>query len=198
MRYLIVLCLFLFGCGNPDLRESYLDEWSNNPNSGGIMYIGDSITAYYPDDLLIHGGYNRGIPGETTYKLLERWWLVEYENPEVIILMTGVNNMPGTQEQVDIVLTDVEQMLQRSSMASVYLLSILPATTVPIENIINTNEKLKYLCLAYDNVEFIDMYDLFYNDSTHQVVNTIDGVHPNRYGYELMLQKLTELPILQK
>lgn len=183
----VALLLFLVSCGPSDpSRQDILDAWAVQGQTGGTMLIGDSITARWPQDLAPAGSYNRGIDGDTTTGVVKRFWLVQQEEPETVYLMIGINNFVTGEP----ILSDIGWMLDQLSGCDVYLLGLLPCdcSRVDREVAAAVNAELEVLALDRDNVTFVDLGELFLLDGA--VVNTTDGVHPNRTGYSLMQEAL--------
>ncbi len=158
-----------------------------------LVFIGDSLTAWFDwqKRFPAYTVTNLGIPGETVEGLLDRLDGIRARigNPDVIFLMTGINNI--AMEQFDI--TDpfreiVSDLATSYTKSTVVVQSILPTELVWIgDNIIrDTNRRFEQIAREY-GAEFLDVYSLFV-DSKRAPKNGYlqeDGVHLSSKGYEV-------------
>ena len=106
-----------------------------NLSKGQIVFVGDSITDFYPlDDYyadLNLATYNRGIGGDTTGGLLDRMKVSLYDlAPSKIVLMIGINDIFGGGKNNAYVKNNYNKILKKISKnlpdAKVYCMSLLP------------------------------------------------------------------------
>lgn len=190
-KLIFTLILFLLSaCGGSE-RVDPTVEWEKENRSGGIMFLGDSITAFWPPDMMPDGSYNRGISGDTTGGVLNRTWLIIKEQPDEIYLMIGVNNLHGGWGE-DGILTDLNQILleitEELPGTKITVSSILPSHLIQDGIIQDVNERIEILISTFADVEYVYLYDLFVDDGI--ITNMADGVHPNINGYRLMYDRL--------
>jgi len=158
-----------------------------------ILFIGDSLTAFhawqagFPEHLVT----NMGVAGETVQGLLRRLDRVTggAVTPELIFLMTGINNI--AMEDYDIV-EPYGRVLQRiiSAWGNARLIvqSILPVLLPWIDNgiIERTNRSLRESAQAC-GAEYLDIYRLFVDPTGSAVAPFLleDGIHLSGQGYEV-------------
>jgi len=168
-----------------------------------VVFMGNSITlgweTYYPE--LFDGGYwvNRGIAGQTTFQMLNRFEAdVLAADPEIVVLMGGTNDIAGLGRSitVDSIFINITQMVELAlnRQVEVALCSVLPAHEFyccpdvrPIPKIAALNAKLSNYAKRKKLV-YIDYYSLLVDERKGIGKDwTEDGVHPNRAGYAKML-----------
>lgn len=167
-----------------------------------VVFMGDSITEYWGR----RGGaffpgtpyLNRGISGQTTPQMLVRFWPdVIALQPKVVIVLGGTNDIAGNTGP------STPQMIEDNLMAMidlahahhirVVLASILPAAKYPwspgidpVAEIRALNDWMRSYCESSGCI-YLDYYSNMANPDGSMKANlTIDGVHPNRAGYEAM------------
>lgn len=185
------------------------DVTGDRPN---VLFIGNSITAgwslHFPTLFTDERWLNRGIGGQTTSELLERF---EREllaaNPDVIVVMGGTNDIAGLggPTTVDAIFANIAQMvwLAQKYRVAVVLCSVLPAHEFyccpdvhPVPLIRALNRKLRRFARR-NSLVFADYYSLMV-DRRKGIGKawSDDGVHPNKLGYARMLP-LTQDAILK-
>ena len=100
-----------------------------NLSKGQIVFVGDSITDFYPlDDYyadLNLATYNRGIGGDTTGGLLDRMKVSLYDlAPSKIVLMIGINDIFGGGKN--------NAYVKKQAFASVFLPDRLAIIAFPV------------------------------------------------------------------
>ena len=165
-----------------------------------VAFLGDSLTdgynleKYYPQFVTA----NRGIGGDTTFNLQNRFELSVYDlKPKVAVMLIGGNNL-GTM------LDNYEQML-------IELKENLPKTKIVLVSLsaMGGNYKEKNQIATYNNViikkladkygyDFVDIFTPLFNEKTGEIYAeyTSDGVHFNERGYEVVTKAIT--PIVTK
>ena len=183
--------------------EKYASENSQlrkQPNQGNrIVFIGDSITEFwkqYDLDFFSQNEYiNRGISGQTTSQILER-----FENdvinlqPKSVIILAGTNDIAENNGPISIekIMENIVEMVEKSlkNNSKAVLCSILPAYNFywnpkiePIEKIKQLNELIEAYCLT-KKIIHIDYYSKMVDKNFGlDKKYTTDGVHPNLKGY---------------
>jgi len=77
-------------------RTNEFKIYNRFAKSGGIVFVGDSLTQRYPLSEFYPGLpiYNRGIDGDTTVGLMKRLALSVFDlNPKVVVLQIGTNDL---------------------------------------------------------------------------------------------------------
>lgn len=193
MKFFVLFAtLFLAACGpeGPSPSDKMTAQWVQEERSGGTMLLGDSITAGWPAELLPPEAYNRGVGGNNTADILNRYWLVVQERPDKLFLMAGINNFfNGT---VGNIVRDIDYMLSLAEQSSpdtvIFVMSILPSTWFSNSQIADVNASLRAMAETHPGVVFIDLFPLFYDDGS--VLYLPDGLHPGFEGYEVMAKAM--------
>jgi len=194
-RWIVLVALLLSACGGGDSEDPkpgtwLVPRWASENHRGGIMMLGDSITAGWPQQYLPEGAINRGVPGDKTTDVLARFWLVVKEEPDELYLMIGVNDLcafgEGWDRPTQHVVENIEKMiLQLPSSTKIHVESILPTDRIPLTTIVETNQQIQKMLVNYPSVEYINLYPLFLNDYG-QILYLYDGIHPGDSGYLVM------------
>ena len=173
-------------------------------SQGQIVFIGDSITDYYPlDDFyadLSLSVYNRGIGGDTTSGLLKRLDLSLFAlKPTKVSLLIGINDI-DTDVPNETLLANYKKILDEIKanlpQAEVFCLSILPVNEDIARYKINcerTTQRVPVVNSAIQTLaeargyHFVNLYPLF-EDGSHHLVKEYaagDGLHLSHAGYEV-------------
>jgi lysophospholipase L1-like esterase len=172
------------------------------PGENRIVFMGDSITdvwgsrgkPFFPGKPYI----NRGISGQTTAQMLVRFWPdVIALQPKSVVILAGTNDIagntgPATPQMIE---DNLEAMaeLANANHVRVILASILPAANYPwkpgidpVVEISALNDWMRNYCIA-ERCVYLDYYSSMANtDGSMKQSLTIDGVHPNQAGYDVM------------
>ncbi len=174
---------------------------AKNPPERLFILAGDSITMWFPPELLPPGKtwLNQGISGETSQGLLKRLKILDETNPETVFVLIGINDLirgesPETVlENSRLIIRDI---LWAHPNAQVVVQSILPHSSedatwerrdrllaIPNETIREINRQLKAIAEA-ENVYFLDLHPLFTDANGNlRLELTTDGLHLSRQGY---------------
>lgn len=172
------------------------------PGKNRVVFMGDSITdawgppraEFFPGEPYI----NRGISGQTTPQMLIRFRQdVIALQPKVVVILAGTNDIagntgPSTLEMIENNLMSMVD-LARANGIRIVLASVLPASSYPWKpgmhpatEILALNQWMKDYCEKY-NCVYLDYYAAMVNpESGMKKELTIDGVHPNGAGYQVM------------
>ena len=181
---------------------------ANYCKKGQIVLAGDSITEFYNmdlfDDYTARTGklvYNRGISGDTSNRLLERFERnVLNLEPTTIALLIGTNDMNrGADNQYIIANTEKLIRLAKEKCPGV---NIILEAVYPVNTLINSqgkrhnhiikdlNKGLEGLA-AMMGVEFVDMTEQL--SDKYGILKkkyTYDGLHVNALAYELITKAI--------
>jgi len=177
---------------------------------GGVdlLFLGDSITEMWPEDAFDanFGQYapaNFGIGGDKTQNLL--WRLrngsVDRLDPEVVVLMIGVNNFGLGEDTPEDVYRGVEAVVDEVQSAfddaEILLLGILPygeqADTPERAQVAEANRLIAGLG-ERERVHFHDIGGAFLQpDGTIAPEIMADFLHPTEAGYAVFAEQLTPL-----
>lgn len=180
--------------------------------TGQVVFAGDSITELINmelfDDYREKSGlivYNRGISGDTSDRMAERF----YDNvlsiaPSKIVMLIGINDL-SKKADVSLIVNNVEKMLKQNAEvcgAKVILQAVYPISVVmrphvrkscSTKRIALTNDGLKQLATKY-NATFIDLTEqLAHQDGNLKREYTYDGLHPNAVGFKLVIDRILEI-----
>ena len=175
-----------------------------------VVFMGNSITIGW---ILENPGFfegkpyvNRGISGQTTPQMLVRFRQDVIDlNPEVAVLLCGVNDIagntgPSTLEMIEGNIASMAELAKTNGI-KVILCSVLPALDFPwrpglepAEKIIALNDWIKTYALRNDFI-YLDYYSSMVNEKNGlKAEYSEDGVHPNKTGY-LVMEELVEKAI---
>ncbi|MCM1114113.1 MAG: GDSL-type esterase/lipase family protein [Clostridium sp.] len=178
------------------------------------VLAGDSITELLNDNELFAEYtqktgtivYNRGISGDTSDRLLERFDSnVLNINPSNIVLLIGTNDfgyglpMGETISNIDKILECIEQKCPK---ANVIVQAVYPVNTKmrkydkqKNKKIVELNKDIKTVSKKH-NVNFLDLTEVLAdNDGDFKKEFTYDGLHPTVFGYEEAVKRI--IPLLK-
>ncbi|HBN38852.1 MAG TPA: sialate O-acetylesterase [Ruminococcaceae bacterium] len=181
---------------------------------GQTVLAGDSITEIFNHtelyaDYTAKSGltvYNRGISGDTSDRLLERFESnVLNLKPSNIVLLIGTNDygygLP-MQETVDNIEKILIMVAEKCSSANVILQAVYPVNGKLSKynkkknaKISVLNTKIKAVAERYC-VTFLDLTkELADQDGDFRAEYTYDGLHPNVFGFEKVAERV--IPLLE-
>lgn len=175
-----------------------------------VVFIGDSITFWgdWPELLGLKKVKNRGIPGDTSFGLLERLAETVNSKPSIVLIMIGINDLARSTPE-NVLLANYKRMLDTvrfyAPNTKVYFQSVLPVNEIfgKLNNhykhtykIPIINKALKELA-EIEDVEYIDLYESF-SDSEGRLLKSLswDGVHLTIEGYYNWLNVLKSKKII--
>ena len=190
-------------------READKELPSPAPDEARVVFMGDSITEgwgnkvsatspdhneFFPGKLYI----NRGISGQTTPQMLVRFRqdVVDLQ-PKVVVLLAGTNDIAENTGKTT--LRDIENNiasmsdLARANGIRLVLCSVLPASDFPWHRGLESAPKIRALnawikeYAAKNGFVYVDYYSsMATSDGALKPELSLDGVHPNKVGYEIM------------
>jgi lysophospholipase L1-like esterase len=158
-----------------------------------LVFIGDSLTEWYDwqERFPAYRVTNLGISGETVEELLDRRDHIRarIENPDVIFLMTGINNILSERYDITVPYREIVRNLTTwYKGAKVVVQSLLPVDMPWINNdtIRTINYSLSHIAIEHD-AEYLDVYGHFIdeNGKSKRGLLSDDGVHLASKGYEV-------------
>lgn len=195
-------------------KKSDLNADTNDiKNIYKIIAFGDSLTAGYGVELkdsypailqerlkdnMINNDLkidiiNMGVSGETTSGGLDRVDFIISQNPDLVLLGLGANDMLRALD-VKLVKENLEKIiisLQKSGI-DIILLGMQSQTSNGDYYKNNFDKIYKDLSIKYD----INLVPFFLEGVVlSPILNTQDGIHPNRKGYEFIIEN-NILPVL--
>lgn len=179
------------------------------PGETRVVFMGDSITegwgrkesAPSPDCAEFFPGkpyINRGISGQTTPQMLVRFRQDVIDlRPKVVVLLAGTNDIAENTGKTT--LRDIENNiasmsdLARANGIRLVLCSVLPASDFPWRRGLEPAPKIRALntwikdYAAKNGFVYVDYYSsMATGDGGLESELSLDGVHPNTAGYEIM------------
>jgi len=158
-----------------------------------LVFIGDSLTEWFDwqERFPAHSVLNLGFSGETVEELLDRRNRIRsrIESPDIIFLMTGINNV--LSEQYDITRPYAEIVRNLTTWykaAKIVVQSLLPVDMPWIKNDTMRTINRHLAAIAQEhNAEYLDVYAAFIDDNGNPKPGLLsdDGVHLAGKGYEV-------------
>ncbi|TWT12373.1 SGNH/GDSL hydrolase family protein [Streptococcus sp. sy004] len=196
--------------GNQALNDYIMQRFqgfiqdNQKEKKGGIVFVGDSITEFFPLKKYLgrdHHLINRGIAGTDTVWLQEH--LAEQVlavEPSKVFLSIGTNDIGrgyDKQDTIERFIDIINQLKSENPFVQIYILSIFPVNEsadykekVKVRNnqaIQSLNQDLSLL----PGAEFIDLYPLLLDQKGQLAANlTTDGLHLTMPAYEIISKKL--------
>lgn len=166
-----------------------------------VAFLGDSLTdgcdlkTYYPEYVTS----NRGIGGDTTYRVIDRLKVSIYDlKPKVVVMLIGANNMETMFDNYEDILKGFKDNLPNTKIV-LCSLTAMGGEHWGRKNQIAcyNNVKIKKYAENY-GYEFVDLYTPLFNEKTGEVYEglTTDGGHFTHEGYLLVSSQIK--PVLQK
>jgi len=189
----------------PDLaryRDANAELGPPKPGERRVVFYGNSITdswaRFFPDQFPGKPYVGRGISGQTTPQMLVRFRQDVVDlRPSAVVILAGTNDIagntgPASLEMIEDNLTSMVE-LARASSIGVVLCSVLPAYDYPwrpglqpASKIVTLNAWMRRYA-ATRGIVYVDYWSAMVDDRQGlQSGLTVDGVHPNEAGYEVM------------
>jgi len=166
----------------------------------GVLASGELTASSYPAELKrqLTSRYstqdfvvqNRGIGGERTTDGVRRFaGVLSADNPEVVLLLEGVNDLAqGDQSQISVLVGSLRTMIQQGQGRGirVCLGTRLPevpggSRTGALPLIVPANDQIRALA-ATQGATLVDLYQAF--AGMERALIGVDGLHPNEMGYQ--------------
>ncbi|GMO42050.1 MAG: hypothetical protein Ta2B_22180 [Termitinemataceae bacterium] len=182
-----------------DYRQNAIHSLVSGVNSYNIVMLGDSITECGNWNELLNRAdiANFGISGDASSYLLYRLSDMYLAAPQKCFLMIGINDFAGNAavEKVfhnykliveDIKLHNIETIIQSTLYISKtasrfeHIGNNWQEINVKVDNL---NELLREYCVK-NNLIYLDINEVMSKNKMLEEVNTSDGVHLNKIGYE--------------
>lgn len=167
-----------------------------------IVFMGNSITEgwsnHRPEFFEGKPFINRGISGQTTDQMLERFQEDVIDlNPAVVVILAGTNDIAENRGPISLedITKNISKMIDKAQKNNikVVLCSVLPAYDYPWRKGLHPNEKIPKLnAMLKELAEKSTIFYLDYFSAMAKEDNALiddygyDGVHPNKTGYEVM------------
>jgi lysophospholipase L1-like esterase len=173
------------------------------PGENRVVFMGDSITdfwgrrngKFFPGKTYV----NRGISGQVTPQMLLRFHQDVIDlKPRVVVILAGTNDIGGGLGPIptDATKNNLISMIElaRANQIRVVLSSLTPVCDYlapqtskrPPERILELNKWMETYA-AQHKIVYLDYYTKMIDDKGMLPANlTVDGLHPNDAGYEIM------------
>lgn len=196
----------------PDIYQARVSLFSTMPaTKKDMVFIGDSITFWGDWGELLGNKKikNRGIPGDTSFGLLERLASTIAGKPSGILIMIGINDL-ARGIPADVLLTNYKRILDtirlHSPRTKIYFQSILPINDA-IGKLHNhykhagelpaINTRIRDFARV-EAVGYVDLFNVLADGEGKLKRNcTWDGVHLTAEGYYTWLAVLQSKKILK-
>lgn len=190
-------------------RQQLFDVLTDEVIPGGITFVGDSITDFYPVQDFFQNRliYNQGIAGDTTKGVLERMHKVYATKPSKIFLQIGTNDLGNLSsprnivKRISLIVQGIKENLPGSEL---FVISLYPVAhwkmwLSPIITGFRTKKKLQEVnklleeACQKEGVKFINIYPLLATaKGSMDHKNTLDGIHSSALGYRIVSCELAK------
>ncbi|MEH2058809.1 MAG: SGNH/GDSL hydrolase family protein [Nostoc sp.] len=193
-------------------RQLTYDDWKSllalearaiaqgqGPNHLSIL-VGDSLTMWFPKQKLPSGTLwlNQGISGDTSSGVLKRLGAFSATRPDVIYIMTGINDLlKGTSDEA--ILRNYRRILHRLRQehphTEIIVQSILPTRRAKLSNsrIRHINIQLT-LIAKQEGANYLNIYSWFTDmEGNLRPELTTDGLHLSQEGYDVWRTALQQI-----
>lgn len=160
------------------------------PESGGVLFLGDSITHMGRWEMMFPtvATRNFGISGERTDHLLARLAPIISIKPEKIFILIGTNDL-ATKVKIEEISANVDKLVAELARAlpecKIYLQTLLPRANKFTERVKTLNAR--YAEIAQQRkIQLIDLFPLF-DDGTGAIRKEVsnDKLHLMGPGYKI-------------
>ena len=198
--------IFVTGTKTIDGKEYYFDN--NGILHNNTVFLGDSLTdyydlsSYYNDSLVV----NSGISGNTTDDILNNIYDRVYKyNPSKVILLIGTNDIIYGKN-IDYIVNNINKIVdlinKNLPKCKIYIESLYPINNTDNATINHnmvknrTNELINNInsrINSISNTTYINVHDsLIDNDGNLNLKYTVDGLHLNNSGYEIVTSIISQ------
>ena len=168
------------------------DTYDTSDQEDKVVFFGDSITdycdleKYYPDLNTV----NLGIAGNTSGEMLDRIGAVYDQDPDIVVILGGANDLFQDIPEDDIV-SNIRSIIQgiqeHVPKAKILLQSVYPVVEgSPLlfnQRIMTLNGRLEGISFELD-CTYVDLFSILRTeDGRLQDIYSLDGVHLTEEGY---------------
>ena len=176
---------------------------NTNLSQGQIVFIGDSITDFYPLDTyysnLPLATYNRGIAGDVTSGVYRRLKTSLFDiAPSKIVLLIGINdiNIGQTVEGIVVNYTSILQEIKENlPSAQVFCISVLPMNETVKAYGVDLDTATARIKALNDNIltlagkqgyTYVELFSHLADENDHLLASySDDGLHLNANGFAI-------------
>ncbi|NOU61826.1 GDSL-type esterase/lipase family protein [Marinifilum caeruleilacunae] len=161
-----------------------------------LAFLGDSLThaGRWDEFFPAYEVSNHGVPGEKSNEILQRLPGVLSENPDVLFVMMGINDLGDGIDEASIIENYSKLIAQVISKIDIKMVvqsvlpvnfQLFPTKEFNSEKIRLINKLLINLCKE-ENITFVDLYASLSTYSNELMKEyTYDGLHLNEAGYRI-------------
>lgn len=157
-----------------------------------FLLVGDSITEWNPieDSSVI----NFGFAGYTTEKLLRKLEKENFQKIAAVILMIGVNDL-NFGENFEKSVANYSDIVKKLKIYSkeIYCMSILPTKQHCLNKKVKKFNREIRVIARNNSVNYCGIYDLFLKDKLLKDEYSLDFVHLNEKGYQVLNKELKKI-----
>lgn len=193
------------------VTEENTEKTDKDYKKENIVFLGDSITDWYPFDSLYEDYVpivNSGKAGYRTFEILPKLKELVYQyNPTKVFILIGTNDLntnTGKEELVQNIEKIIKRIKKNRPKCKIYVQSIYPINRTDNEKIDlekvsqrengeikEVNKKIQTICKKY-KVTYINMYKYLIDENGNLAEKyTKDGLHLSDLGYLKVTSILT-------
>ncbi len=169
------------------------------PTASYPSVLQSQLQSAYPSQASSIAVINGGRPSEHILEGLARFpETFEASRAEVVLLMEGVNGLPGVGPDISTGVMRIMVQDAKNGRARVFVGSMIPQVAsrprgnTPVNELLAYNNTLQIMC-TQEGVTYVDMYNAMLPDAATLIGS--DGLHPTETGYrkiaELFLAAIT-------
>jgi lysophospholipase L1-like esterase len=182
-------------CGEPRNWTAFSWESSLQKSSSKaeIVFLGDSITRggqfqeAFPHCTIM----NLGISGDTLEGMRKRISTVQLLNPKAVFILGGINGLTDYNLKLNVIryVRLIKELQIALPSAQLYVQSVLPISKKQERKVCHNctiqqfNKELRLLA-ENENIQFVDLFELFFKDGELDIQATTDGIHLAPDAYE--------------
>lgn len=186
---MLALLAFVSSCSDDGVSELYF--------VGDSLVAGWDVKSSFPTYLT----HNDGVSGARVEDILT--WNLDYRGKDVVMLV-GTNNLGGefVQEQTrpqfiaDLV-AQYKHTIEALAPRRVFVISVLPRNFEGNDEyfnqcIVELNAALSQMVASLGYGTFVDVYDYFLYEGAMNMNYSLDGLHLNNLGYNILNVRLSK------
>jgi lysophospholipase L1-like esterase len=176
-----------------EARASMFLEFSSDAE---IAMIGDSITeaGAWGEFFPAHSVVNRGVGGDTTSKVIDRFATIESASPEISFVMVGINDLRAGESPSKVAdnISKIIELLQGID-SKVVLQTTLECSRSRCGRTLQDVRKLNEILTGFSSdfdIQLIDINVTLGDENGLRSEYTYDGIHLNGRGYRAWVDSI--------
>lgn len=183
------------------IGDSIIHHWGGEPSLGGYCRAPEAWAKVFGDKRVANMGFGFDYIDNAFYRVQDG----ETEpsaSPETIIILLGTNNLAHRHDSPQICADNMNALLSllraRHAESRILLLAILPRREAELARPIAATNRLYSQMADNEHIFFCDMTEALAAPGSPPDAPTanpayfMDGVHPNKAGYEVIATELSE------